>query len=129
RFKTVTNAANKVKEIFSTFTVRANGASLLNGFGFQLPDAAGVSPSDYTVTGYSLLKGIITLNANHTEAGQTKPTIIVFDNTSDLMPGFSNTELGEPYVTPVPIEITISVIGGSYVASDFSLYCYAWNKG
>jgi len=125
RFKTVTNASNNVVEIFGTFTVRANGANLRNGFGFQLPDATGVTATDYNVTGYSHLEGIITLNANHTEAGQTKPTIVVFDNTFNLMPGFANTQLGRPYVTPVPIEIKISVTGGSYVAADFSLE--TWN--
>lgn len=125
RFKTVTNATNKVVEIIGTFTVRANGANLRNGFGFQLPDAAGVLPADIDVSGYSLTEGIITLNANHTETGQAKPTIIVFDNTFSLMPGFSNTQLGRPYVTPVNIEVGITVTGGSYEASDFSLD--TWN--
>jgi len=125
RFKTVTNATNKVVEIFGTFNVRANGANLRNGFGFQLPDATGVSASDFNVTGYSLTEGIVTLNPNNTESGQTKPTVIVFDNTFSLMPGFSNTQLGRPYVTPVEIEIELTVTGGSYEATDFSLD--TWN--
>ncbi|MEI7983781.1 MAG: LruC domain-containing protein, partial [Bacteroidota bacterium] len=77
RFKTVTNASNKVVEIFSTFVIKAFGATLHNGFGFQLNDA--INPAHLAVTGYSLTSGYITLSGNGTEAGQTRPTVIVFD--------------------------------------------------
>jgi len=125
QFKTVTNASNKVVEIFPTFEIRANGAKLSNGFGFQLPDAIGVAPGDYSVSGFSLQEGIIILNPNNTEAGQTKPTIIAFDNTANMLPGFSNTQQGEPFVTPVQIELKVTISAGNYEASDFSLE--TWN--
>jgi LruC domain-containing protein len=106
----VTNATNKVVEIVSNYTIRAIGAGYKNGFGYQLnlPPSAVAS-----VTGSSLEENIITLSGNGTEAGQTKATIIVFDNTYNLYPtiasGFVNTKTDMPYVTPPTITVTVNL--------------------
>ena len=111
RFKTVTNASNKVVEIFGTFTVKAFGAAYRNGFGFQLYDDA-VNQSHLSVTGYHLTHGIVTLGANGLETGQARPTVIVYDDAYDLMPhpgsGIGvNTTPGAPYVAPYTLNIYI----------------------
>ena len=125
RFQTVTNAQNKVVEIFCQFNVIANGASLPNGFGFELPDAT-VLPgaADIDVTGYDI-SGVVTLGPNHTESGQLKPTFIAFSNTHDLLDKYSNTTNSAPFIAAVPITLTISVSSTNYLASDFSLN--TWN--
>ncbi len=127
RFLTVTNYLNEVVEINATFTVRANGAQLRNGFGFQLPGMNPAALAHINATGYNLSGGVVTLNgSNHLEAGQSLPTCIVFDDTWSLMKGFANTPLGSPFVTPVPIEYTISVTGGGpFTAADFLVS--SWN--
>ena len=69
RFISVTDANNKVVKITGEFIVRAFGAGLHNGFGFQLAND-NVIESHISVTGYNLQENYITLNANGTESGQ-----------------------------------------------------------
>ncbi len=127
RFKTVTNASNQVVEVVGTFVVRANGGVMHNGFGFQLPDLNTTLASNIYITGCSLNHGLVTLNgATNLEAGQTKPTIIPFDDAFDLMAGIANTVSGGPSATADSVVITMAVTGGGpYVASDFALD--TWN--
>jgi len=127
RFKTVTNASNEVVEIFATFIVRANGAGLHNGFGFELPDAESTIASNIVVTGYSHNHGLVTINGtSHLETGQTNPVIIAFDDTYDLMPGIFNTIPGNATAAIDSVVITINVTGGGpYDEGDFSLG--TWN--
>lgn len=76
-FTTITNSQNKVVDIIANFKVRASGASLHNGFAFQL----GVSPDMIaSVSGSKNFTGNISLNANGTEAKQTKAVISVVDD-------------------------------------------------
>jgi len=115
RFKTVTNASNNVVEIFATFTIKAFGAGFRNGFGFQFPNS-NVNTSNLTVSGYDLQEGYISLAANGLEQGQTKPTIIVYDNSFNIMqhPGYGtgvNTEQWAPYVTPGTLDIYLAFTG------------------
>ena len=124
RFQTVTNASNMVVEVFSTFIIKAFGATLHNGFGYQLSGA--INPAHLSVTGYSLTSGYINLSANGTEAGQTKPTIIVFDDAYDQMtyPGNGigvNTEPTAPYVTPVTLSVAITFAPGTYSYTDLDI--------
>jgi LruC domain-containing protein len=73
----VLNADNKVVDYKVKLKVRAIGASFDNGFGFQLDELV---PSDVlTVTGQSIIRNYITLNANKTEASQSKAVIICYD--------------------------------------------------
>ena len=108
QFEIITDIFNNVEEVTATFVLKAFGASFENGFGFQL--ASGINPEDVTVTGTGLTENIITLNASGTEAGQTRPTIIVFDNAFAHMPhpgtGIGvNTTPGAPYVAPVTFTV------------------------
>ena len=115
RFKTVTNASNNVVEIFATFTIKAFGAGFYNGFGFQFPNT-NINAAHLTVTGYDLQEGYINLAGNGLEQGQSKPTIIVYDNTYNIMqhPGQGigvNTEEWAPFVTPETMDIYIAFTG------------------
>ncbi len=77
-FNQITNSSNRVVEIVGTFNPIHEGATLINGFAFQLPvDATSVE----SVSGYNLTGTSITLNANGTEANQTLANIVVFDQT------------------------------------------------
>lgn len=110
RINQVTNAANNVVEIIALFRLRALGAGFKNGFGFELP----VAPDEIaSVSGQHLEEGIISLNANNTEAGQTNAVIILFDNGFNILqhPGGGtgiNTNPDAPYVEPVIMELTIT---------------------
>ncbi len=107
----ITNGNNQVVEIEAAVTIRAMGASFKNGFGFQLP----LLPGDIeSVTGQVLNEGIITLNANNTEAGQSNAVIIVFDNGYKILsyPGSGigvNTDPQAPYVAPQTLILQIKL--------------------
>lgn len=125
QFKTVTNANNFVVEVFSEFTVRAAGAGYHNGFGFQLPNN-NVASSDVTVTGSSIQKNYVTLANNGLEAGQNKPTVIVFDDSYDVLPypgsGLGvNTVQGAPYSNPATITVKLAFTHNTYTAADLDL--------
>lgn len=117
QFEIRSNLNNYVDTVIGTFIIKAFGAELENGFGFQLSDA--ISPADLTVTGYNLTEGYVTLDGNGTESGQSAPTIIVYDNAFNQMahPGSGvgvNTTPGAPYVTPDTIRITIVFATDTY---------------
>ncbi len=124
RFKTVTNGSNKVTEVIGTFVVRAIGAGLNNGFGFQLPGTILVN-SDISVTGYKLKENYITLAGNGTEANQEKTTVIVMDNANKILlpsSGFGvNVDPNVPFVDPDTIVITMAFTPGKYTAADLDL--------
>jgi LruC domain-containing protein len=107
----VTNGSNQVVEIFADFTLRAMGASFKNGFGIELP----IEPSAIaSVEGQVLTTGLININANGTETGQSKAVIIVFDNGYSIMqyPGSGigiNTDEDAPSVDPVTISLAITL--------------------
>ena len=110
RTNQVTNAENEVVYLESVFVPEAMGATLHNGFGFQLP----ILPSAVEdVTGIDLQEGYITLSDNNTEAGQSNAVIIVFDDGYNVLPypgtGIGvNTQYGAPYVTPEPMTVTVT---------------------
>ena len=124
QFEVLSDEMNIVQKIEANFTLRAFGAGFRNGFGFQLN--GDVQASDIEVSGYSLTEDFITLTSNGTEANQTLPTIVVFDNAYNEMqhPGSGtgvNTEPGAPYVTPATFTITIEFTGGSYTYNDLNI--------
>ena len=124
RFKTVTSATNKVTEVYATFVIRAIGAGMSNGFGFQLSGNA-VSGADVEVTGTKLRENFIMLNANGTEAGQDKITVIVYDNVFKIMPqqgGFGvNTMPGQPYIKPDTSVVAIIFKPNTYTIADLGI--------
>lgn len=97
RYKYINNAKNETVEMYGDYTLRATGASFINGFGIQLPVT---SDKIASVDGQKLIAGYIKTNANKTEASQEKAVIIPFDDTRALIPqgGFANTRLGSSYI-------------------------------
>ncbi|TKK65227.1 LruC domain-containing protein [Ilyomonas limi] len=97
RYKYIKNALNNTVEMYGDYTIRAIGATFINGFGVQLPVA---SSKVKTVTGQKLIANYISTNANGTEAGQTNAVIIPFDDTRALYPsgGFTNVVDGTTYM-------------------------------
>ena len=124
RFKTTTNASNKITEVVATFVIRAIGAGWQNGFGFQFP-GTGIAGADVEVTGYKLNESYISLNANGTEAGQEKFTVIVFDNAYKIMPfpgGFGvNVQPGAAYVSPDTTYISMSFKPNTYTIAGVGI--------
>ncbi len=109
----VTNGENKVVQIDGKYVLRAMGAGYRNGFGIQLP----VLPSAVAgVEGSHLTEGYITNSANGTEAGQSRATIILFDNGYTVLPHPNsdpftgvNTSQGCIYVTPDTLRVSITL--------------------
>jgi LruC domain-containing protein len=79
----ILNPSGQVIEYKVKVKVKAVGGSFENGLGFQLDE---IAPGDIsTVTGQSLVKNLITRNANNTEAAQSKAVIICFDSPEPLI--------------------------------------------
>jgi LruC domain-containing protein len=130
RFASVTNAGNKVYYITATFEVKASGAYLKNGFGFELPDADDGLITDVAVSGYDLQEGIITLNANGTESGQSHPVFILFDDVFNILEHAGtaigvNTEESAPFVPYETMVLTLTPTANTWEANDFSVE--TWN--
>ncbi len=91
-----------IQNITGVFTVYAYGASFHNGFGFTLPN---VDPDQLiSVSGYEIQSGsIFTLASNGLEDNQSAATVIVYDDSYNILthPGVGigvNTEESAPYV-------------------------------
>lgn len=83
KYNLQTNNENKVVDIIAKFYVKAAGAALKNGFGFQID---GLTSADIqSVNGYNLQYGYITLAANGTEANQNHAVILAWDNTDNVI--------------------------------------------
>jgi LruC domain-containing protein/uncharacterized repeat protein (TIGR01451 family) len=125
QFEIVVNTFNKVEQLVGTFTLKAFGASFENGFGFQL--RGNVSPTYIlSVSGYELTDGFINLNSNGVEAGQSKPTFILFDNAFTQMPhpgmGIGvNTTPEAPYVAPKTFVLTINFKPNEISINDLNI--------
>lgn len=125
RFTIITNASNKVLTITGSFAVRAFGAGLHNGFGFQFPNS-NVTEQNISVTGYNLQENYITLKANGTESGQALPTIIVFDDAYNILenPGSGtgvNTSTSSPFVDPDTLNIVMTFTSNTYTADEINI--------
>jgi len=100
QFQEVLNAKNEVVELKAKVYVKAIGATLINGWGFQLP----IDPSLVKLaTGQSLKDGVIKTLSNGLEADQKLATFIAFDNAFKQMKsanGFVNTIPGTELIAP-----------------------------
>ncbi|WP_417600128.1 LruC domain-containing protein [Owenweeksia hongkongensis] len=106
----VTNANNEVVRVEGRFVTKAIGAGFTNGFGVQLGCASSAVAS---VSGNLLTQGFINESSNGTEQGQTKATVIIFDNAFKTIldvggTSFVNTVKQEAVKTPDTIDITIT---------------------
>lgn len=125
KFQIVTNSSNKVVEIVGSFIVKAFGAGMHNGFAFQFPND-NVDQDHLTVTGYDIQENYINLNNNGLENGQSKPTIIVFDDAYNIMahPGTGigvNTSPSAPYIDPVTLTINIEFSSAEYTMAEVDI--------
>jgi LruC domain-containing protein len=111
-FNQVTNGQNKVVQIKLRALLTAMGGYYANGLGIQLPISTALISS---VTGNNIQGSYIVQNSNGTESGQSKATIIIFDNGFNLLPYQGggtvgvNTTKGAAYVTPKELNITINL--------------------
>lgn len=122
----ITNAQNKVKDFKATFKIRAFGAGYKNGFGFQFGNTS-INQTLITADGSQLTENIITLNSNGLEAGQSIPTVIVFDNAYSIMPHPGqgaigvNTTPGATYRQPQTLTIDITFSTATYTIAQLNL--------
>jgi LruC domain-containing protein len=114
-----------IQNITATFTIRAFGASYHNGFGFTLPT---VAPSDIvSVTGYDIVNTtVFDIAGNGLEAGQSKATIIVYDDARRIMPQTTggigvNTQLEYDYIDPVTVVINIAFASNVITYSELNI--------
>ena len=106
KFKIVSYTTNKVTDIYATFIVRADGAGLHNGFGFQFPN---VPSSDIvSVTGVGQQDGY-TILTNGTEANQSTSTFIIYDDQYKFMSAW-NTVKGGPTCPQVTFNVHIKLV-------------------
>jgi LruC domain-containing protein len=124
-FNTLKNNQEVVKSITAKFTIRAFGASFHNGFGFTLST---VNPSDIvSVTGYDVTNNtVFDIGGNGLENGQSKATIIVFDDTYRVMPTATsstgaNTQLEYGYTEPVSVVVTIVFANDAITYSELNI--------
>ncbi len=100
----VTNADNDVKDIKTTFTVKALGGFLHHGFGVEID---GLTPGQVSSTsGTQSTQSLVTFDAKGLESGQTNAVLIVYDDVFDHVQGVP----GEAFINTVP--------GGTQVADE-----------
>jgi len=110
-----------VKDINVTFVVRAQGAGLANGFGFQLPNVNQTSIS--SVTGVGDQSGY-SINTNGTENGNSKATFIIFDDTHKFMTSW-NTVKGQIPCPWKTFNIHIKFVASSVTLQQLNIQ--TWN--
>ncbi len=124
RFRIVTNSQNYVSDMEGIFVVKAIGAGMQNGFGFQLNNVS-LETNITSVDGNDLREGYITLSNNGLEANQNLPTVIVFDNAHNIMPpptGFGvNVEPNKPYLQPDTVTVNITFTANTMTIGDLKI--------
>lgn len=112
RFNRITNANNEVVEVEADFVIKAAGANLQNGFGFEMPI---LNSAIASVNGNQIFDANFTsFNGNGTEAGNSNSVIIVTDNVKGLYTpaagfNFLNTEVGSPKVNVDTLHLFIAL--------------------
>ncbi len=109
QYKSVLNADNELVDLHADYSVRAIGASMMNGFGIQMPgDPENVS----NVTGTYFTENYLNLNSNGTENNQSSTVVFLFDNSFNMIGSsgseFINTEENSPYVSPDTNHVHVS---------------------
>ncbi|MBS4057065.1 MAG: LruC domain-containing protein [Bacteroidales bacterium] len=119
------NSAEVVQSITATFVIKAFGASYHNGFGFTLPT---VLPSDIaSVSGTNVENStVFSIAGNGVENGQSKATIIVYDDARRVMPQTTggigvNTQLEYAYTEPVTMVVTINFVDNAITYSELNI--------
>ncbi|MDA3944843.1 MAG: LruC domain-containing protein [Bacteroidetes bacterium] len=124
-FDITKNDEEIVQSITATFVVKAFGASYHNGFGFTFPT---VEPSDIvSVTGYDVVNSsVFNISGNGLENGQSKATIIVFDDARRVMPQTTggigvNTQLEYDFIDPVTLVVEIVFADNAITYSELNI--------
>ena len=119
------NAQEVVQSMKATFVVKAFGASYRNGFGFTLPT---VSPNEIvSVSGYNVANNtVFDIAGNGLENGQSKATIIVYDDARRIMPQTTggigvNTQLEYDFIQPVTIVVDIVFASNAITYSELNI--------
>lgn len=124
RFKIFTNSQNYVSDMEAVFVVKAIGAGMQNGFGFQLNNTL-LETNITSVDGCDLQEGYITQSNNGLESNQNLPTVIVFDNAHNIMPpptGFGvNVEPDKPYLQPDTVTVNIAFNTNTITIGDLNI--------
>jgi len=124
-FEIVKNNQEVVQSITATFVIKAFGASLHNGFGFTLPTVE--SGDIVSVTGYDVVNNsVFSIGGNGLENGQSKATIIVFDDVRRVMPQVTggigvNTQLEYAYTDPVSIVVEITFANNAITFNELDI--------
>jgi len=119
KYNYYTDAANALTELRAEYTLRAIGASMHNGFGVQF----NIDPSLVkSVYGTKYTESYVKVNGNGTEQGQSKATIIVFDDAHKQMQRdgaamYVNTDNPNTLVEPVVFSLVIKFNAGVLPAS------------
>jgi len=124
----VLNAQNDVKDLIIDFRVRAVGASLNNGYGFQLDQITPDQVEVVTGTIHESETMPITLNTNGTEANQPKAVIIVVSSvesvihrsTGSMFNTIKTNPAGTWDVTTVTVTFTNPVLQSDLGPEDFN---------
>ncbi|MBU2557382.1 MAG: LruC domain-containing protein [Bacteroidetes bacterium] len=124
-FDITKNDEEIVQSITAIFVVKAFGASYHNGFGFTFPT---VEPSDIvSVTGYDVVNSsVFNIAGNGLENGQSKATIIVFDDARRVMPQTTggigvNTQLEYDFIDPVTLVVEIVFADNAITYSELNI--------
>ena len=119
------NSEEMVENIEVTFTIKAYGASQHNGFAFTLPT---VEPADIvSVTGYNIAaSSVFNINSKGLEEGQSKATIVVFDDVRRVMPQTTggigvNTQEEYAYIDPVTMVVNIEFVEDAITYNDLDI--------
>lgn len=96
----VTDASNNVKDIKTTYTVKALGGFISHGFGMEID---GLSPSQVsTVTGNESTASLVSFDGKGLEAGQTNVVLIAYDDVFAYVPsGFRFINTGGNILDPI----------------------------
>lgn len=110
-FNQITNSDNNVVELQAKLQVRAVGASFKNAFGFSLNIQPNLINS---VIGQEITEDFLSIASNGTENGQSKATIICFDNPYNITEfpggGFGvNVTPSAPYSEPETMDLVVKL--------------------
>lgn len=124
-FNIIKNNQEVVQSMTVTIMIKAFGAAFHNGFGFTLPT---VNPNDVvSVSGYDVINNsVFSIGSNGLENGQSKATIIVFDDAYRVMPKTTggtgvNTQLAYAYTEPVSVVLEIVFANNAITFSELNI--------
>ncbi|MGK0493712.1 MAG: LruC domain-containing protein [Maribacter sp.] len=124
-FNIVKNQQEVVQSMTATFVIKAFGASLHNGFAFTLPNV--YSSDVVSVNGTNVISNsVFSIASNGLENGQSKATIIVFDDTYRVMPPSgggtgANTQLANDNTEPVTLTVNIVFANDAITFSELNI--------